>query len=74
MIVTETTKEIIQTYVDRFVPEGTHPAFYVDCRKHMFAIVEALIEKDIIQPDILLIKNYCVNWEELMVKKFSFLN
>lgn len=74
MIVTETTKEIIQTYVDKFVPEGISSAFHVDCRKHMFAIVEVLIEKDIIQPDILLIKDYCVNWEELMVKKFSLLN
>lgn len=74
MIVTETTKDIIQTYVDRFVPEGINSAFHVDCRKHMFTLVEVLIEKDIIQPDILLIKDVCVNWEEFIVKKFSMLN
>jgi hypothetical protein len=73
MILQPSTKEIIKTYINTFVPEGINPVFHIDCRKHMFDIIEIFIEKDIIK-DLNTIKHYCINWEEMLITKYSLLN
>ena len=74
MIVTNDTKELIQQYIDRYVPEGIDEWYHIDRQRHMFDIVEVLIEKDIIEPDPIDIKETCKNWDGMLFKKFGLLN
>ena len=52
MIINYETRETINNFVNEYVPEGIHEQFHVDCREQVVMIIEALIEKDIINGDI----------------------
>jgi len=74
MIINYETKEIINKFVNEYVPEGIHELFHVDCKEQMADIIEALIERNIIKNDTNSIEAVCLVWEAFMDKKFSLLN
>ena len=74
MIINYETRETINNLVNEYVPEGIHDEFHIDCREQVAEIIEALLEKDVIDNDDTTIEAVCLCWKEFLYKKFSLLN
>lgn len=74
MIINYETRETINNFVNEYVPEGIHDEFHIDCREQVAEIIEALIEKDVIDSDNNSIEAVCLCWKEFLYRKFSLLN
>ena len=74
MIIDYETREFINNCIIEYVPEGIHEYYHVNSREYVEQIIEALIERNVIDNKETTIEAVCLCWNEFLYRKFSLLN
>jgi hypothetical protein len=67
-------EEILDSLAERYIPKGKHRLLHVDNREAWKALMEGLIEHDLITMKLSTFTKSAIAWETLLIHRLSILN
>ena len=66
--------DALDIVAEKYIPEGKHKYLHVDSREAWVEVVVYLLDNKLVNQDMTSIKALAINWETLLVKRYSALN
>ena len=73
-MLSDTTYELLDALATRYIPQGNHPDLYVDSREAWIRLMRELIDKGYVKCKMSVLLKCVVNWETILINRYSHLN